>query len=219
VVGVDRDAASELIRLYTDRRRVPFVPELRLHFGEDDPHALWERAEDRLGVRVSFPFWAYAWPGGLALARYILDHPVVVRGKRVFDLAAGCGVSAIAASRAGAREVVANDVDPLAATAARLNADANDVQIAVQLGDVLSTDCVDADLLLLGDVAYDERLAERMFSFLTRVHASGLEVLVGDPGRNYFPRDLFNALASYDIAVPPVLEGVEVKHTSVWRMR
>jgi predicted nicotinamide N-methyase len=219
VVGVDRHAASEFVRLYTDRRRVPFVPELRMHCGEDDPHALWQRAEDTLGVQVSFPFWAYAWPGGLALARYVLDHRAVVQGRRVFDLAAGCGVSAIAASRAGARDVIANDVDPLSAVAIALNADANDVRVVVQLGDVLGTDCVDADLLLLGDVAYDERLAERTFAFLARVRASGMEVLVGDPGRNYFPRDLFVALASYDIAVPRVLEGVEVKHTSVWRMR
>jgi predicted nicotinamide N-methyase len=215
---VDRDAGSEFIRFYTDRRRVPFVPELRMHWGEDDPHALWDRAEGVLGVERPFPFWAYAWPGGLALARYLLDHPATVRGKRVFDLASGCGIAAIAATRASAASVVANDVDALAGVAIALNADANDAQVVVQLGDVLGTDCVGADVLLLGDVAYDERLAERTFAFLARVRSRDLDVLVGDPGRSYFPRERFVALASYNIAVPRILEGVEVKHTSVWRM-
>jgi predicted nicotinamide N-methyase len=218
VVGLDLDAASEFIRLHTDRRSVSFVPELRLHVGEDDPHALWDRAEDVLGVERAFPFWAYAWPGGLALARYLLDHPEAVRGKRVFDLASGCGIAAIAAARAGAVAVTANDVDALASTAIGLNAEANGVTVAVQLGDVLGTDAIDADVLLLGDVAYDERLAEGAFAFLARVQGRGIEVLVGDPGRNYFPRERFASLEWYDIAVPRILEGVEVKRTSVWRM-
>jgi predicted nicotinamide N-methyase len=215
---LDRDAASEFIRLYTDRRRVPFVPELLMHWGEDDPHALWDRAEGVLGVERPFPFWAYAWPGGLALARYLLDHRATVRGKRVFDLASGCGVAAIAAARAGAARVVANDIDALAGVAIALNAEANDVRVDVQLGDMLETDSVAADVLLLGDVAYDERLAERTFAFLARIQSPELAVLVGDPGRNYFPRERFDALASYDIAVPRILEGVEVKRTSAWRM-
>ena len=216
---LDRDAASEFIRLYTDLRPVAFVPELRMHSGQDDPHALWARAEDVLGVERPFPFWAYAWPGGLALARYLLEHRTVVRGKRVFDLASGCGLAAIAAAHAGAAAVVANDVDALAAVAIALNAATNDVRIDVRLGDLLTTDGVDADMLLLGDIAYDELLAERTFAFLQRVSGRGVEILVGDPGRNYFPRDRFVALASYDIPVPRMLEGVAVKQTSVWRMR
>jgi len=218
VVGIDVDAASEFIRLHTDRRPVCFVPELRMHFGEDDPHALWNRAEDALGVERPFPFWAYAWPGGLALARYVLDHAEAVAGKRIFDLASGCGIAAIAAARAGAAAVTANDIDALASAAIGLNAVVNGVTVAVQLGDVLDTDAVDADVLLLGDVAYDERLAERTFAYLARVQARGVKVLVGDPGRNYFPRERFAPLESYDIAVPRILEGVEVKRTSVWRL-
>src|SRR5688500_12389669 len=155
-----------------------------MHFGDDDPHALWNRAESALGVERPFPFWAYAWPGGLALARYVLDHPEAVAGKRVFDFASGSGIAAIAAARAGAAAVTANDVDALASAAIRLNAEANDVTVAVQLGDVLGTDTVDAEVLLLGDVAYDERLAERTFAYLARVQARGVAVLVGDPGRN-----------------------------------
>lgn len=145
------------------------------------------------------PYWAYGWAGGRVLARYIIDHPEVVQGRRVVDIGTGSGVVAIAAARAGALDVVAIDVDPLAVVAARLNARANDVAISVQHADALAAEVPDADLVTVGDLSYEAGLAKRLADFLDRCSAAGVGILVGDPGRKHLPIDRLSALARYDV--------------------
>ena len=145
------------------------------------------------------PYWAYGWAGGTVLARYILDHPEVVQGRRVVDIGTGSGVVAIAAAMAGALDVLAIDVDPLAVVATRLNAHANDVAISVQQADALAGAVPDADLVTVGDLSYEARLAKRLADFLDRCNAAGVAILVGDPGRRHLPTDRLSALARYDV--------------------
>nr|WP_295469058.1 50S ribosomal protein L11 methyltransferase [Mesorhizobium sp.] len=145
------------------------------------------------------PYWAYGWAGGSVLARYILDHPEVVRGRRVVDIGTGSGVVAIAAARAGALNVVAIDVDPLAVVAARLNARANDVAICAQHADALAGEVPDADLVTVGDLSYEAGLAKRLADFLDRCHTAGVGILVGDPGRKHLPTHRLSSLARYDV--------------------
>ncbi len=145
------------------------------------------------------PYWAYGWAGGSVLARYILDHPEVVKGRRVVDIGIGSGVVAIAAARAGALNVVAIDVDPLAVVAARLNARANDVAISAQHADALVGEVPDADLVTVGDLSYEAGLAMRLADFLDRCRTAGVGILVGDPGRKHLPTHRLSALARYDV--------------------
>jgi predicted nicotinamide N-methyase len=166
---------------------------------------------------LPLPYWAFAWAGGQALARYVLDHPETVRGKRVLDLASGSGLVAIAAARAGAAHAIANDIDAFAAAAIAANAEANDVPIEALLEDVLD-DVADADVILAADFCYERPFAERALAFLTRAQARGTTVLVGDPGRRYFPRERFEPLAAYDVPVPRELEEAEVLSTTIWRL-
>lgn len=145
------------------------------------------------------PYWAYGWAGGSVLARYILDHPEMVRGRRVVDIGTGSGVVAIAAAKAGALNVLAIDIDPLAVVAARLNALENDVAVEVQRADALAGPVPDADLVAVGDLSYEAEMAGQLEDFLDRCHASGVEILVGDPGRRHLPTHRFSALARYDV--------------------
>jgi predicted nicotinamide N-methyase len=174
---------------------VPLVPEVRLHQVEDVT-ALWEALEERTGRVQPPPFWAAAWPGGQALARYVLDHPEVVAGRRVLDLAAGSGLVAVAAALAGAAAVTANDIDPWSLEAVSRNAGANGVTVAVRDGDLLDGDGGDADVVLAGDVFYSRDMSARMHAFMTRARARGAEVYVGDPGRAFLPPELVE-VASY----------------------
>ncbi len=220
--STDASAESEeflrFVRAHTRLRPVPGVPEVSLHLA-DDAIGLWQETENTFGLTDSPPpFWAFAWAGGQALARYLLDHPDEVAGARVLDLASGSGLVAIAAARAGAAAVIANDLDPLSLAAIHRNASANSVQLTGHLGDLLARPSVDADVVLAGDIFYERGTAARMLPFLRRARAAGARVLVGDPGRTYLPPDGFAAVASYRMPVPVTLEDAEAKQTTVWRL-
>lgn len=213
---------TTFVREHTTVAPVPFVEELRLHQASD-PFLLWETTERDLVARgIALPYWAFPWAGGTALAAYLLDHPHEVLGRRVLDLATGSGLVAIAAMRAGAAEVLANDVDPLAIAAVTLNAALNDVDVRTHLGDLLDTP--DAPVLagievaLAGDIAYERPMARRVLAFLGALAARGATVLIGDPGRAYMPTTL-ERVATYDVPVPRALEATEVKPTMIWRLR
>ena len=195
---------------------VPFVPEISLHQA-DDIYALWELTERALGqTDMPPPFWSVAWPGGQALARYLLDHPGLVSGRTVLDVGSGSGLVAIAAARAGAALVVAAEPDPLAATAIAANAAANDVPVPVCVEDA-SHASIRADVVVAGDVWYERELADQVGAYLDAVAAAGADVLIGDIGRRYFPRSRYHCLASYDVPASPALEGKAVLSASVWR--
>jgi predicted nicotinamide N-methyase len=193
--------------------RLPFIPEIRLHLA-DDAIVLRARLEAQVGRRLT-PFWASAWAGGQALARYVLDHPQVVAGRRVLDVASGSGLVAIAAAKAGAAEVTANDIDPYALAAVTMNATANAVTVAVDQGDLLAGDGGDADVILAGDAFYEPDLAARMLGFLRRAAARDARVLVGDPGRGHLPRRWLEVLTSYPVRGLGAAEDAEITEVSV----
>jgi predicted nicotinamide N-methyase len=196
-------------------RPVPQVEEIRLHVA-GDALGLWQRTEDEHGAGQPPPFWAFAWPGGQALARYLLDRPGLVAGRSVLDLGSGSGLVAIAAAMAGAATVTASEIDPLAAAAIRLNARANEVPVPVIVGDVLDGDGDGAQVVLAGDVWYSRALAGRVLGFLERATARGASVLAGDVGRAFLPRDRFRVLDARDVPVLADLEDASVKRTMVW---
>ena len=158
------------------------------------------------------PYWAFAWLGGQALSRYVLDHPAEVAGLRVLDLASGSGLVALAAARAGAAGVTAVDVDPHSATAARLNAGLNGLDVEVLIADLLDDPPPDVDVVLAGDVCYDRDMTPRVLAWLSRFPG---RVLLGDPGRAYLPQTGFAEVAAYDVPTTRALEGVEVKRVRV----
>ncbi|RWM92053.1 MAG: methyltransferase [Mesorhizobium sp.] len=194
----------------------PHVPEVLLHLA-DEAHDLWLRTEEELAeIGLPPPFWAFAWAGGQGLARYVLDHPATLQGKRVLDFASGSGMVAIAALKAGAAEVTAADIDPFCATVITLNLEANGVKADFVDADSIGTD--DGwDVVLAGDVFYDKPLAERLTPWFTSLKARGADILVGDPGRAYLPKTGLQSLAVYQVPVTRVLEDAEVKRTTVWR--
>jgi predicted nicotinamide N-methyase len=193
----------------TRPRPVPLVPEITLRLA-DEPFELWERTGEDV------PYWAFAWVGGQALARHVLDHPALVAGRQVLDLASGSGLVAIAAALAGAASVTAVDVDPLAVLAIGVNAQANGVPMTVRCADLLTTE-VSSDVVLAGDVCYDPDMAGRVLPFLATTATAGPTVLVGDPGRGYLPNTGFERLATYQVPLTSVLEGRETTPTTVWR--
>ncbi|WP_020576644.1 class I SAM-dependent methyltransferase [Actinopolymorpha alba] len=227
-LGAD-PSLEELVRSQTRLAPVPGVPEIRLHLAAD-VMSLWERTEQAewtglpaASTEAPPPYWAFAWAGGQALARYLIDHPEVVAGRRVLDLAAGSGLVAIAAAKAGAATVIANDIEPLASAAAGLNARANAVELTFNLRDLLDDDQVDAEVhaqvILAGDIFYERRTADRVLPFLLRARSHGAAVLIGDPGRAYLPHRHLERLESYEMPVAGALEDAETKLTSVWRLR
>lgn len=196
----------------------PHVPEVRLHLA-DEAHELWLKTEEELeAIGLPPPFWAFAWAGGQGLARYVLDHPECVVGKRVVDFASGSGLVAIAAMKAGAREVLAADIDPWTGTAIGLNAALNGVGVGYRRDNLVGTD-IEADVLLAGDVFYDQAFAAALVPWFDRLAGEGVAVLVGDPGRAYLPKDRLEQLAVYQVPVTRALEDSEVKKTTVWRFR
>ncbi len=193
----------------------PHVPEVRLHLASE-VHDLWLKTEEELEeIGLPPPFWAFAWAGGQGLARYILDHPELVAGKRVVDFASGSGLVAIAAMKAGAASVLATDIDPWAGTAIALNAAANEVPVAFTTENIIGVP-VDAEVILAGDVFYDKSFAGALVPWLQGLTAEGRQVLVGDPGRSYCPRHLLQPCATYEVPVTRALEDSEVKKTTVW---
>jgi len=208
--------ARSFVREHTTLRAAPFVPEIRLHLA-DDPLAVWEETERQLGVTgLAPPFWAFAWAGGQGLARYVLDHPGVVAGRRVLDVASGSGLAAIASAMAGAAAVTAADIDQFAVAAIGLNAAANGVAVTAEPADVLGGDGDGADVVLAGDVFYHKSLADRMVPFLDRARSRGALVLIGDPGRAYLPAGRLAAQAVYDVPVSRELEDACTKRVTVW---
>jgi predicted nicotinamide N-methyase len=208
----------QFIKSNTKLLAVPLVPEVRLHLAEESL-AIWRQTEEELGrMNVPPPWWAFAWAGGQALARYVLDNPPLAAGRGVLDLGAGSGLGGIAAMQAGAARVLAADTDPFAMAAIALNAAVNEVAIDGTSDDLLAAPPAHFDLILVGDLFYERALAERVLAFLEAARAQGAAVLVGDPRRSYFPKDRFEAVAEYSVPVTRDLEDMEIKHTSVWRL-
>ena len=213
---IDPARRLDFIRGHTRLLPVPHAPEIKLHLA-DEATALWMKTEEELGeMGLPPPFWAFAWAGGQALARYILDHPELVRGRRVLDVATGSGLVAIAAAMAGAARVEASEIDDFALGAIGLNAAENGVTIEARAGDLVGAD-EGWDVVLAGDVSYERDMAARMTDWLEGLSRRGALALIGDPGRSYLARDRLSAVAEYRIAVSRDLEDAEIKRTQVWR--
>ncbi len=211
-----RTDPERFIRDNTGIMHPPHVPELRLHLATE-AHELWLKTEEELeAIGLPPPFWAFAWAGGQGLARYVLDHPESVRGRRVLDFASGSGLVAIAAAKAGAAAVLAADIDPWTEAAIRLNAALNAVDVDFTRLDLIGKP-VDADVLLAGDVFYDRDFADRLVPWFLDLAGNGVSVLVGDPGRAYLPKERLLAEATYQVPVTRALEDSEVKKTTIWR--
>jgi predicted nicotinamide N-methyase len=224
----DDDAARRSAFVRENLRVMPVehVPELVL-YQEELLVGLWERTEGHYRSESPPPFWAFAWAGGTGLARYVLDHPSVVAGRPVLDLAAGSGLVAIAAMRAGAAAAWAVEVDPLATSAIALNAAQNGVAVTPILGDVLDRCLADlgvqvpggaAPVVLAGDVFYSQAMSAQVLTFLRLAARDGADVLVGDPGRAYFPADYFTAVTTFDVPVRPELESTTVRSVTIYRI-
>ena len=212
----DKDA---FIRANTRLRPVPLAPEISLHVA-DEAVPLWHKTEEEIGeAGLPPPFWAFAWAGGQALARHILDHPAIVQSKTVLDLASGSGLVGIAAMKAGAAAVTVADIDAFACAAAKLNAAENHVHVSVTDNDLLQGAGSHAwDIILAGDIFYERDTAQRAFDFLQRHAANGATVLIGDPGRSYLPRDKLRRIADYSVPVTRDLEDADIKKTAVWTL-
>lgn len=210
---------SAFIRANTRLRPVPLVPEISL-FVADEAVPLWHKTEEELGeAGLPPPFWAFAWAGGQALARYVLDNANLVRGKTVLDLASGSGLVGIAAMTAGAASVTVADIDAFACAAAALNAAENGVAIVTCGNDLLAGGNPERwDVILAGDIFYERDTAQRAYDFLSGHAAQGATILIGDPGRSYLPRDKLRRIADYSVPVTRDLEDAEIKKTAVWSL-
>jgi predicted nicotinamide N-methyase len=203
----------------TRLQSVPGLEEIRLHLA-DEVLPLWHALQlETKDPDVPLPYWAFAWSGGLAIGRHLRDHPEVVAGRRVFDLASGSGLCAVAALRAGAASVIAADIDRFSAAAIELNARANRQRISTMLADVLDDDPPEVDVVLAGDCWYDAQLAVRVLPWLQRVRGAGIDVLVGDPGRRYLPGHELTELATYDVRTTTELEDLDHKQGRVYALR
>jgi len=196
----------------------PHTPELQLHLA-DEVTPIWRMTEEALAeIGLPPPFWAFAWAGGQALARYVLDNPEIVAGKRVIDFASGSGLVAIAAMKAGAAGVLAADIDVFCEAAIGLNAAANGVEVAFTEVNLLDAPPPSADVILAGDICYERPMAEAVMAWLAQGRAAGATVLIGDPGRTYFSKDGLEKLAEYQVPTTRELEDMAVKRTSVWTL-
>ena len=208
------------IRANTALEAPAMVPEFKLWLASEYV-PIWQATETWLEEQnVDPPYWAFCWPGGQAIARYLLDNPTLVEGRRVIDLAAGSGVSSLAAARAGAASVIANDIDALSLVAARLNARANGLTFEVSMDDWLAgpEGAPDAEVVIAGDVCYERGMSTRALAWL-RGHARlGRLVLLGDPGRNYFSAQGLEERARYEIPTSLQLENRGMRETVVWRV-
>ena len=210
---------AAFIRQNTSVMTPPLVPEVKLHLAHEAV-PLWQKTEEELGeMGLAPPFWAFAWAGGQALARYVLDHSSLVENLKVVDLATGSGLVAIAAAQAGSATIVAADIDEFATTAAQMNAELNHVKLEIKLEDLLPQPPPETDLILVGDLFYEKTLAARCLSWLRVAQGQGARILIGDPGRSYLPKDQLEKLAEYNVPVTRDLEDAEIKRTSVWALR
>jgi len=213
---IDPEARRAFILANTRLQAPPHTPELLLHLA-DEVTPIWRMTEDELGaIGLPPPFWAFAWAGGQALARYILDHPSEVAGRSAVDFATGSGIVAIAAARAGAASVLAADIDPFCAAAVALNAGANGVSLDFTDADLLDAAPPAVGLILAADICYEQPLADRVMAWLAAARAAGARVLIGDPGRSYFPKSGLVKLAEYRVPTTRELEDSEIKRTAVW---
>ena len=195
---------------------VPLVPEIMLHLAHEAV-PLWQKTEEELGeLGLPPPFWAFAWAGGQALARHVLDNPDIVNGKRVIDLASGSGLVGIAAMKAGASHVLAADIDAFANAAITLNASHNQVEVSATSDDLLETMMEHVDVILIGDLFYEKSIASRCYDWLVKAKQTGVHILIGDPGRSYLPKDKLTKIAEYNVTVTRDLEDAEIKRTAVW---
>lgn len=216
----DEPARQAFIAAHTALCAPPLVPEFRLYLATEVT-PLWQATEDTLGkIGLPPPYWAFPWVGGQAVARHILGAPALVRGKRVLDFAAGCGLIALAAARAGADSVLAVDIDSFALSAIRLNAAVNEVSQRIEVSDdnVVGQPLPDVDVVLAGDVCYERPMAEAVIAWLRALAAAGKTVIIGDPGRSYLPRTGLTALARYVVPTISDVEDTDSKATIVWRV-
>lgn len=209
---------SDFLHQHTAPSSPPLVPELQLYLG-GTMLDLWFILEETMGPGQEPPYWAYAWPGGQALARWILDHPESVKTKIVLDFGSGGGISALAAVLAGAREVHALDLAPLAAEAALANAQLNQLQVKTWTGNALKHDWPDAEVVLAGDVFYEQPMAGFAEVWLRRFSRRGCEVLFGDPGRRYLPATGTQKLADYLVPTSTDLEDSHQRRTAIYRLQ
>lgn len=210
---------AAFIRANTRLGQVPLIPEITM-FLADEAVPLWHKTEQEMGESgLPPPFWAFAWAGGQALGRHLLDHPHLVRGKSVLDLASGSGLVAIAAMKAGAAEVAVADIDAFARAAAELNARQNNVSVSLIDTDLLTVPTGQRwDVVLAGDIFYERDTAARAFDFLQRQSAAGATILIGDPGRSYLPQNKLRRIAEYDVPVLRDIEDAAIKRTSIWML-
>lgn len=215
MTATDADERTAFVLANTSLAAPALVPEITLHLA-DEAHGLWHKTEEeQQAIGLPPPFWAFAWAGGQGLARYVLNHPDIVRGRKVLDFATGSGLVAIAAAMSGAGHVTAADIDPYSARAAALNFAGNAVAVDFHLGDLVGTD-EDWDVVLAGDIFYDRALRDHVLPWLRALAERGATVLAGDPGRAYLPDDL-ESMAVYFVPVSLAVEDDDVKRTTVWR--
>jgi predicted nicotinamide N-methyase len=208
---------ADFVRANTELRRPPLTLELVLHLASEIV-PIWTSTEEELAAQgVPPPYWAFAWAGGQALARYLLDHQHLVSNRRVLDFAAGSGIAAIAAAKAGASDVEACEIDDHAVAAIGLNAAANGVPLSPMNRDLIDSD-QGWDVVLAGDVCYEREMAARVFAWLRRLARRGALFLVGDPGRTYLPTDGLDTLTAYEVTTSRELEDREMRRTTVYRV-
>jgi predicted nicotinamide N-methyase len=196
----------------------PHTPELKLYLA-DEITPIWRMTEEALEeIGLPPPFWAFAWAGGQALARYVLDNPSIVAGTRVIDFASGSGIVGIAAMQAGASHVLAADIDSFCGAALSLNAPANGVEVAYTDANLLDAQDVDAQVILAGDICYEKPMTDQVMAWLTAARDRGASVLIGDPGRSYFPKSGLTKLAEYQVTTTREIEDMAVKKTCVWTL-
>jgi predicted nicotinamide N-methyase len=211
---------NSVVRFITENTKLispPLVPEMVLHLAAESL-PIWQKTEDELGeINLPPPYWAFAWAGGQAVGRYLIDHPEICRGQSVLDLGSGSGISAIAAAKTGALSVVAADIDKVALAACALNARANAADLKITGADLLAEPPRGEDIVIVGDLFYERQLADRVVAYIAEAKARGSAVFIGDPQRSYFPEGRYTRLAEYQVPVTRELEDAEIKRTAVWR--
>lgn len=213
----DQDSLQQLIIENTALETPRLLPEIQLYLAAEDL-PLWRMGEEELGeLGLGTPFWAFAWAGGQALSRHILDNPSIVAGKRVLDFGSGSGMVAMAAIMAGAFEVTATDIDPVAAIAMRMNGEANDCYFDISTEDVIG-EYGEWDVILVGDVCYDADIARAVIPWIKGLAKDGREVLIGDPGRFYLPKLGLKRIAKYGAETTSLMEDTDLRNAQVWEV-